>query len=929
MPLSPSARRSIPFALVFVALAVTTMGYVSAAGEFCDGLDNDFDGTTDPNCPQVCDAPRSAGPQIPVSDAGVTAQLGRHRALVWTGSGYAAVWSEKVGQDQQVFLTRMGIDGSRIGDLVPVSAVDAINENSALSWSGGGYGVVWNDTDFGIERIRFAFVEPQGAVTAGPVIVSANGRQGARPAVIWDGSAFIVTWSRDGRDVMMRRVAEDGSLLGVEACVTCGAHVGVREVAVTTGPGGVGHAWSNNDGGVFFVRSDSDGNRLGGVHEFTSAAGADHPDILFGAGSYALAWSDRRDGDEGIYFARMDTGGAQIGTDLRVNAAEENSWRPSLAWTGSHFIVGWTGGPSPFSSGVYLQRLQPNGSLEGTSLFVEGGSGPYMRSSLVWTGSRPSILRDEEEFGTPREIKMQHFDCCGDPDGDGVSWCDGDLDEGNSQAFPGAVEICDGRDNDQDGTLDEGCDRSCEAANLGGSDYQARSENDVRIAMDLDGAAARAFLTRSRSPIAGEYNLMLERGPAFVGDALENDPALSVDSAVAWTGERAAVAFRDQRGGADGLRFAAQDGMGTTLVPDRTLDLSAAQRALTTMTWEGRNLALGWVQAESADGLRFTLLGREGGRLLEGQSLADVPVGMNMTSMVAVEISLDGGVVLAYLDEQAAGQAVVVEKRDGYGGSVVAPVEAASAVAGRRDIAIIDTGSGYLAAWSGLEGVGGRREIVTLSLDRQLQPTASPQVLTESTGAPLSPSLVFTGAEVLCIFADSRTGVSGIYSTRLTPTGARLEADRFLREAPDLEMVRARWNGENIRIAWSVSTGTCCDHHSAVLDCTPAQGADYVTGLIFIDDTTMEWDAQAGAVYDVVSGNLAALAASGDFSTAVDSCEAANLATSSHTLNDGAVTRFYLVRAEIGASVGSYDTGSAGQGASRDAGITASGSDCP
>ncbi len=44
---------------------------------------------------------------------------------------------------------------------------------------------------------------------------------------------------------------------------------------------------------------------------------------------------------------------------------------------------------------------------------------------------------------------------CSDDDGDGVTTCDGDCDDTDAAILPGADEVCDGRDNNCDGSVDE------------------------------------------------------------------------------------------------------------------------------------------------------------------------------------------------------------------------------------------------------------------------------------------------------------------------------------------------------------------------------------------------------------------------------------------------------------------------------------------
>jgi len=70
---------------------------------------------------------------------------------------------------------------------------------------------------------------------------------------------------------------------------------------------------------------------------------------------------------------------------------------------------------------------------------------------IVWGGldSGPSPLNDGGRLTIDPTL---------DRDGDGFSACLGDCDDNNAAVFPGAIEICDGLDNNCNGLIDEGTD---------------------------------------------------------------------------------------------------------------------------------------------------------------------------------------------------------------------------------------------------------------------------------------------------------------------------------------------------------------------------------------------------------------------------------------------------------------------------------------
>jgi len=85
-------------------------------------------------------------------------------------------------------------------------------------------------------------------------------------------------------------------------------------------------------------------------------------------------------------------------------------------------------------------------------------------------------------------------DGCPDADNDGYTTCGGDADDGDPTTCPGAPELCDGKDNNQDDQVDEG--------NPGGGDYCTTGEPGACSEGITECAAGSIICIQSHSPAA-------------------------------------------------------------------------------------------------------------------------------------------------------------------------------------------------------------------------------------------------------------------------------------------------------------------------------------------------------------------------------------------------------------------------------------------
>ena len=141
------------------------------------------------------------------------------------------------------------------------------------------------------------------------------------------------------------------------------------------------------DDGNPMVGPPSPWQKLDSDLRVTSVAQFDsYPSLAWTGSEFGVSWYDYRDGNYEIYFARVSSSGAKLGSDLRVTSDASSSSYPSLAWTGSEFGVSWSDNRDG-NWEIYFARVSSSGSKLGDDLRVTSAAGWSEYPSLSWTGS--------------------------------------------------------------------------------------------------------------------------------------------------------------------------------------------------------------------------------------------------------------------------------------------------------------------------------------------------------------------------------------------------------------------------------------------------------------------------------------------------------------------------------------------------------------
>jgi len=223
------------------------------------------------------------------------------------------------------------------------------------------------------------------------------------PSLAWTGTEFGASWTdyRDGNtEIYFARISSSGAKLGSDLRVTSAASSSYSPSLSWTGTE-FGVSWTDNRDGneeIYFARLSSSGDKLGSDLRVTSDASYSYiPSLAWTGSEFGVSWQDGRDGNYEIYFARVSSSGAKLGADLRVTSDANGSYRPSLAWTGSEFGVSWYDNQDG-NEEIYFARLSSSGSKLGADLRVTSDAGSSYSPSLAWTGSEFGVSWTDYDY---------------------------------------------------------------------------------------------------------------------------------------------------------------------------------------------------------------------------------------------------------------------------------------------------------------------------------------------------------------------------------------------------------------------------------------------------------------------------------------------------------------------------------------------------
>ena len=238
------------------------------------------------------------------------------------------------------------------------------------------------------------------------VLVSEEGHSW-QASLAWTGSEFGVSWDdwRTGYpEIYFTRISATGERIGSEVRVIDESdHARYSSIVWTGSEFGV--SWSDfrdREDEIFFARLSADGSPIGANVRLTDDTVESQWSVTAWTGSeYAVVYQQNTwSGPTNLYYSRISAAGIDLGADVRLTDSIGSTWHAGLAWTGSEFGLSWHESYVP--DDVRFTRHSATGEIRGPHVALEDSYTDAGAPSIAWSGSEFAVAFKVFSDSAPR-----------------------------------------------------------------------------------------------------------------------------------------------------------------------------------------------------------------------------------------------------------------------------------------------------------------------------------------------------------------------------------------------------------------------------------------------------------------------------------------------------------------------------------------------
>ena len=336
-------------------------------------------------------------------------------AVAFDGTNYLVVWWD---DEEGIWGARVTPVGQVLDTIsIPVSTA-YYSQNPDVAFDGDNFLVVWqDDRAVGNMNIYGARVAKNGVVldTANILISGAMDSQ-AYPAIVYDGSDYLVVWQDRRRvvewDIYGARVTPAGAVPDTAGIMISTSDRSRYYPAVAFDGTNSFVIWQDyrytGAADLYAARVNTAGLVLDSAGIVISSASNDQnsPAVAFGGTRYLVAWEDRRYNVSwaDIFAARVSTEGVVLDpSGLEVSFAGYNQYSPAVGFNGSDFLAAWADVRSD-SADIYGARVASDGVLLDTGNVRISACSSQQRSPTVASDGMDFLVAWEDSRSGPSDI---------------------------------------------------------------------------------------------------------------------------------------------------------------------------------------------------------------------------------------------------------------------------------------------------------------------------------------------------------------------------------------------------------------------------------------------------------------------------------------------------------------------------------------------
>jgi len=327
-------------------------------------------------------------------------------------------------------------DGSNDGGpCVPVAdhvVSDAAGASShpAIAWNGSGYAIAFPDDRSGTLQIHLAFLDARGNKMGTDLPISMGARAAGLPDLVYDGSGYGLSYTTETPAppvIHFARLSPAGAVVGNVLDVGDGA--GIHSLVWSGTQYGLAYGSGRNAGfgsDIYFARIGSTAALIGTELRVTDDPGSEFiPMAGWNETNYGMVFlhgAVEGGAIGGIYFAAVDANGAEIGNEALIPNA--NGGQARLAASPTGYAMTWR----TTTTGVFT-RLDTSGRRTAAVDVML----PNAPSDVIWSGTRYAAAWSlPTDSGAGGEVFLQTYPAADGSPGSAVMVSSGAVAEVNA-----------------------------------------------------------------------------------------------------------------------------------------------------------------------------------------------------------------------------------------------------------------------------------------------------------------------------------------------------------------------------------------------------------------------------------------------------------------------------------------------------------------